>query len=707
MKQKISFNPNIYIETLRQLRVIGIISAIVMAGIIILRIAAILPYTADDYFYKYTYTGSDWMPWLIITFMILVPLMMFQAFHFMDKRNSSDFYHSLPHTRLSLYISISAAIMTWVVISILVTIIPSLLAALFFSKYVIIAYKSFFLFTLFCLSSCFLVGGAILIAKGLTGTIFNGIILSGIILFVPRILITLFISSIEANPVFFGFIGNAFTRNDLNPVTSTVFGIMGIESYIDSDSLFVSVPAIVYGFVLGIIYFVLGGIAFCRRSSETASQSAPSRRLQAVYRILIAVTFSSLVVAELFKEKHIYRNDSMSLVAVITCYLAIVFAYFLYELISTKKLKNLVRAIPGLGIVAVLNFAMYFGLSASYKSEMNFRPSPDEINSITVIPVVSKYNDSSISYYDYALNKIGGVEITDKQVIEDISAGLDKNLSMTESGNRMLYTNQNIISIPVKINTNGASKSRNIFINMDQYDNMNKSVCSSKEFEKAWMSPPSLESTKNIYVTDYVTGRTLTYDENSEEMYQMFLDEIRNADFKTWFNAFVESDIDMNFRYSYVIGGKSYELQVPVSKKIAPKTVEKCREISYEKQKQEITLMNKYIEKLEKSGASYSGEIYVYIYDKNDSVFDMSFEFSDSLDIVTKIMESPDEYKTGDKTSPYFMDVNINFYNVDSDDIDGQGFSYSFNANEETLKKVKAVKDEYLKDEEPVSYRYN
>ena len=53
MKQKISFNSNIYFETLRQLRVTGIISAIVMAGLIILRIADIFTYASDDYFYKY------------------------------------------------------------------------------------------------------------------------------------------------------------------------------------------------------------------------------------------------------------------------------------------------------------------------------------------------------------------------------------------------------------------------------------------------------------------------------------------------------------------------------------------------------------------------------------------------------------------------------------------------------------------------------
>lgn len=50
--------------------------------------------------------------------------------------------------------------------------------------------------------------------------------------------------------------------------------------------------------------------------------------------------------------------------AFLVLYLVAALVYFAYELITTKKWKNLLTALPGLGIVALLNVGILLGMHA-------------------------------------------------------------------------------------------------------------------------------------------------------------------------------------------------------------------------------------------------------------------------------------------------------------------------------------------------------
>lgn len=703
MKNKLSFNANIFIETMRQLRVVGIISAIIMAGITIMRTISIFTESGEDV--SYTFVGMDCAPWLIVSFILITPILMFQAFHFMDKRNSSDFYHSLPHTRGTIFISVNLAVMAWVIISILAVVIPSMLSALFFSKYITLEYSTFLTFILNNVASCILVCSAISIAKSLSGTILNGIILSGIIIFLPRFMITMFVSTLEANPLFSGFIGNRFTESGLNPVTSIIFSIMGIDYTVDINDVFTGVSTIIYAVVLGIIYFVIGGFAFCRRNSETASQSAPNKYLQAAYRIIIALVLSSFIIFELFTIICLNKDyyEDYFVFNVIVSYLVVIFIYLLYELITTKKLKNLVRALPGLGIVAVLNIAMYFGLSGAYKYYMSFRPAPDEINSVTMISGSIDtnshdyyYNNNWITYNDYVLHEIGGLKISDKKVIEDVSNALENNVSMAESGIDRLKSftyQEGSRMVSFEINTNGKSKGRNVVLNSEQYDNLSKIISSNEEFKDAWMTLPSLKDISDINLYDS-TGNGY-YD--AKELYSEFANEIKKADFETWFNEY-QNGYGTHFEISYVIDGRMYHTNIPIVKSVAPDTAKKCYEIFKEKQEASIKSLNNYLSDLEKSNATFNGDIYLYSEESNGEVFSQSYSFENSLDIVHDILNMRsgdffdyDSYNNGEQS---YIEVDIHFYDVSDPELDGEGWSYKFPIDKQTINKLKNIDSE-------------
>lgn len=709
MKQKIGFNLGIYLEGLRQLRVTGFISVICMLGITIIRIIGELPmsqYDGYEYSGANNYTGVEWMAWLILTFVAITPLLMLQMFQFMNKRNASDFYHALPHTRSTIFLSMFASVMTWVVISILATVIPSLIGAAIFSKYFSLIYDTFFLFILCCLAASVLVAGAIAIAKGLSGTILNSIILTAIILFLPRLLMSLLISAIEMNPVFDGTISNAFTSSSLNPVTGIVFSLFGIDYSISPEELLISVPSIVYGFVLGLIYLVIGLILFVVRKSETASQSATSKKMQAVYRILIATAMCVPAVTNIFDSFTLHKDQDMYWYGMVICYLIVIFVYFLYELLTTKRLRNLVRAIPGLGLVAVFNVVMYFGISAYYNSAMEFRPAPDEINSVKVMPLSYDRYDS-LQYYDYVLSEVDGIVLTNPAVIEGVSETLNNNLNAIDkslgSFYNTLYNSGNNIydAVTFEIDTNGKTERRNLYMNEKTMLDVNSAICSSRDFKNVWLNPPDISDMDYIHVYSEEYGSGYMNEGTAEELYAMFRNEVKNADFQKWFDHYVMNDpTSMNFEVQYLSAGKTFYVYIPVYEDIAPDTYAKYMEIYEETQIQHLREIEEYLDLLDNSGADFHGDIYVDVFPADNSDYSSAelvshgWEIS-STDFIRELLA----LRTGDlilsEKDEYVLEISFNVYNITDEDIDSLGFYITVPVNSEAVDKINEVIAEY------------
>ncbi len=726
MKQKIKFNAGLYIEGLRQLRVTGLISVIVMFAITIIRIIGEFPMPNEPAMYSTSsYTGINWMPWLALSFVVITPMLTLQMFHFMNKRNSSDFYHSIPHTRSTVYISFLAAVMTWVLLSIAATVIPSLIGALIFSNVYALVLDTFFIFMLFCISASVLVMGAITIAKGLSGTLLNSIILTGIILFLPRFLITLILTSLNNHPILSGTVGGGFFSDSLNPVTAIVFSLWGFDSGVSVTELVISAAPIIYGFVLGIIYLIIGLFLFIVRKSETASQSATSRKMQAFFRILIATALLIPVVTTIFDTKYYYSKQGIYGFGLCVWVVVVVFIYFLYELITTKKLKNLVKAIPGLGIAAVLNVAIYFGIAAAYNSEISFRPAADEINSVTVLP--EKTNDwQTLTHYDYVLKELDGVTLTNPAVIKDVSDTLGKNIDLAGKNLSSFYNTvyhsgtANVYEMPIMISTNGKDKTRNLFTSESVYAGINSSLCASKDFKDAWTNLPAVSKITGI--ESYFYGFNTEYfdEETSKELYSMFLDEAKNANFDTWFQSFIMGEpAGMDFNIQIIIDGKNESINIPVYECVAPKTIEKAMAL-YQKQTQEnIDEAMEYLDLLDTCDSFY-GEADIIVepftsiteYSKlsmlgftiTEEVIatdkDVSFNggwYFESTDIVREFINARSGDTFDADRDAGILNISFYVYEIDSNEpnIDTCGFYLNFPASEETIETLIELQSKY------------
>ena len=113
MNNKKVFRVHMFLQTLKQTRLAGFIMMAVITLISVVPIISSLSYI-KEYKQVNNVGGISGNYFLVLVFIIVVPVISLIVWSFLNKRSSSDFYHSIPYTRLCIYLSKTAAILTWI-----------------------------------------------------------------------------------------------------------------------------------------------------------------------------------------------------------------------------------------------------------------------------------------------------------------------------------------------------------------------------------------------------------------------------------------------------------------------------------------------------------------------------------------------------------------------------------------------------------------
>ena len=261
LKKEIGFNQKLYLDGIRQLKLVGIMGLVVCCAAAML---TAMGYHINTSVYVMDEFGNmirrvpkglnlfqaHWS--LFITFPVLVPVMTMMLFNFLNHRNASDFYHAIPDTRGSLYISYSAAILTWIGAIIGISTLFSVISVSLLPTYYIIwsgVPKVLFLI----ISACVLVMGGVLIALGLTGTRMSNLMVTLIILFLPRVFVTVIMYILEE---MMPFVAWEYSTSLFNPRYDLIAGLpIALFSGINP---FQYVGSGVYSLILGLVYLMAG-----------------------------------------------------------------------------------------------------------------------------------------------------------------------------------------------------------------------------------------------------------------------------------------------------------------------------------------------------------------------------------------------------------------------------------------------------------------
>ncbi len=389
MKDNI-FSPKVYVQSLRKVRTLGIA---MMIAIVLLNIFP--PLTAltrsVDYYDYYdvnpTVGYEDRLPepqvlydmelapflWLLVFF---APAMVYFMFSFLNDRKKSDFYHSLPQTRVCVYVSMTAAVLTWIIGVILLS--ASLNGILWsFSKFHTVSPMIVLSNIAHFSSLSVYLASFMAVAMMITGEAVSNLLAFGFLLIFPRYAYNLFCLGIDSVTL-------------VLPSDWFDDGIFSIENWIlfswaERELLSASR---VYSLLSGISLFAIGGLLYRFRRSESAGKSAPNGKMQHLYRILFTSTVSVLIAYA------VVEGSSESILFLV---IAMVVVYLLYELATTRKVQKMLKSLPLLLVPIAISIGLLI-LQVGIGTAIYFYcPDAEDVESVTFSNVGNRtYNDAQM-----------------------------------------------------------------------------------------------------------------------------------------------------------------------------------------------------------------------------------------------------------------------------------------------------------------------
>ena len=558
MKKKI-FDLRLYLEHVRQLRVFGIAALILfsLAGVISVCIAGTPPLFADTAsLVPDTVSLFDIQPMWPLFFCLFAPLITLFAFSFLNKRATSDFYHSIPYTRTCLFFCVFAAVLSWVTVVLLGSTLVASVTTLFFPRMLLLHTASLPVLLFTTWTGCLFVMAAVALAMSVTGTFFSNVLVALMIIFVPRLLVSILSSTLaEALPLLAADHLISWLPSFENTSTAVVLGIF--TNLFGITGSYLSWTNGLYTLLISVLLLAAGTLLFRKRRSETAGSSAPNRAMQAVYRLVLCGLPCVGVCCAIFTD--LMRGSSVDVVTVVAAYLIILAVYFLYELISTRRVRNLVRAIPALGFLVLINLATLAGLHLMYNRALALRPEADDIRAVQIVNDVRQdyfaARCASIEFEDPALRQMVARQL---QYTADFFRDADsKEDAYTAYYRATADHREQTVAIRCGIHT----YYRNILITAEDQQLINDCIGRSQEYRALYTDLPEK--------VDYVDFDNAYYLPQADvrQIYQTLRQEVKDIPFDQWYAIIGGSygDFIDTLTIRTTVDGVQYRLELPVS----------------------------------------------------------------------------------------------------------------------------------------------
>lgn len=470
------FSLKLYLEGLRKIRVAGIASAVTVVALnALLPIVGIID--SNMVMPGQVRTVSTVPTVLFAPFGLLMMLFAvvfaYSMFSYLNERSKSDFWHAIPHKRTCVYFSFIAAIYTWIVGILLVSGLVNLILWNI-AKYYTASFVSFLsTFGLYFLAATMLVGFMTL-AMTLTGTTISNLLIFTLLCLFVRAVGSLFtVSLMEVAPMFdISYSPLRFLQVDFFLPFSLLLDL------INESNTFTDAPLILYSVFASIALLVLGAVAYHFRKSETATHSAPNKFFQHIYRCAVTLPFCLLLVYLLIVE----MDASLTVVMLIL----ILLVWIIFELMTTKKIKNVFKSIPALAALVAITLVFTGSIFIARNVIWEDTPDADEIRGISL---------STRSAYTYEMVKTNDVVVEDKALNQLVAEALESTIEVAENTNRNYVGSSRHVVIHLK---SGRTMGRYVSMNDMDYKTLKDGFYNSDVYRAAYLSMPTSKEIESI-----------------------------------------------------------------------------------------------------------------------------------------------------------------------------------------------------------------
>ncbi len=584
--KKSFFSARLYVDGLKQLRLIGILSMIAINLLGVLQ--PILRWLDGGNFIIRPVNFLEMNPLIVLVFCGVAPLMTLSLFSFLNKRDASDLYHAIPATRPCLFVSFFAAIATWLAIVTAASVLLTTAAHALFPMLYSINYANVLLTAFNALAGGLSIAAAVAIAMSVTGTVLTNVLVSLLIIFLPRLVLHLITEEVQ----------NAFLLvRDLtiSPLLDVKFNVpVGMVFQVffggNLDSLS-TLSCGLYTFVLALVYFALALFLFTRRTSESADKAAPNRYWQGLYRLLVGAVLSSIATIG-FCSTFIAGYNSYSWEFFFVMYLVSVLLMPVFDIITTRRIKGLLRrSLTSVLLLVVINVGLFGITYGTYHAVSSYLPQAEEITSVRLLGAGEPVSiDDTPDYFD---SKLAKVELTDQKVRELVASRLQYSAELVKNSHSKFWDAQREMDyIPVAIKQNGITRKRRILITKDEERILSTALSEVEGLEKIYTTLPPASNLGFIYFSSE-EGFHLTDAKQKNEFYQTLCNEVAQIGFEKWY-ALLQGNKLMQVKEKYEAvpvesictflaqayeGSRWYQLGIPLSPEVLPKTCAKYIEL--------------------------------------------------------------------------------------------------------------------------------
>lgn len=576
MKKHI-FNKSLYLDALKQTRIFSILCITVF---LFINLAVPIDTIINFYDTREAADFANFAPVMMVVPYAVTPVLCLICFGFMNKRKSADFYHSIADTRTSLYLSLFLAVITCVAGIIVISTAPSLLLHYLYKKVFIVNLKSILINLFGIMASSIYCAAIVTIAMSLTGTLLTNVAVSAILLFFPDFITTVSVSTLcEVIPV----LPNIDYFGKLMPSGFNIISLLFFGNTPWTE-IFEDISRSITTLILSLPVILIAVWVFKRRKSETAGYPTQNKYLQAAFRIICSFIVSFFATILVFDGILSGENYIERIYYIVLIYIASLLIYFICELITTKKLKNLVRIIPGFTVVILLNVLFIATLFGAYNICLSFTPKANEIEYVRFIS-----GNTSEDLSGYYIRKNEDIKLTDKDVKKLISESLRDDVEKTKADTYYRYSASPDTYYSMKrvmICVNGRERIREIRLSEEEHSFLSEKLKQNPKYQSSYNSlPPLGKGTDILYYGEYLTT------DDARRIYDIMRKEVASIDFETWYSmveGYGGRNIGEGFWLSTVVDMESVEIYVPIYLELKESAEEYFKIVSTKDNKKDI-----------------------------------------------------------------------------------------------------------------------
>ncbi len=587
------FSLKLYIEGLKRIKIAGIAAAITV--ILLNAVIPLISILESRRMYGMTsivgHSVTSVEPYEFLPFGLLMlafgAVFAFSMFSFLNERNRSDFFHAIPHKRICVYLSFIAAIFTWIFA--ILTVSTGVNALLYsFSKFYTVNFSVVLITPLVLLVASTMIAAFMTLAMTLTGTVISNSLIFVLLLLFGRTIGQIFVTALrELAPIVSH--GESFL-NYLEFEFSLPFVLLSGEGFDNT-------PLVIYTVVITLLVFAAGAVCYVKRKSETATKSAPSKLMQHIYRSAITLPFFLFIVLTAIMDGF---DASTQLILLVLAILV----YCIFELMTTKKIKSLVKALPMLVIPILLSGLFTGAVYIARNAVLNQVPEIDEVEAIGKQESVSynltyrelRTNDTFIDSEEAKNILLGALEREIEQIRKYGNTRSWEIVGENGEIKEQIYTKD---TFTFRLE-NGRTIGRYLRLTEKEYERLMSIFLESYDYLEAYLDLPTSREIDSISVSGYDFSK-----EDVKRLWASFLLEfssLSREDKLAYVEKSYRSDEVARFYVSGTYRLKTFNSNYAIIYEYTPKTAKMYLEMASEKGaiQSDMTTLKIMIEQLSK-----------------------------------------------------------------------------------------------------------